>query len=112
MHVSPCAKMSQSISRLFLMNASIPMSSCKAREIFNRMTTTKITEEVINKWNNNLSTIYLPVMCDAGECALGEDGVHLRPHLRLGLQEVLCVPYPNLAVVAHGEQSVGVANLV
>ena len=47
----------------------------------------------------------LPVMRDAGERALGEDGVHLRSHLALGLQEVLRVPYPNLAVVAHGEQS-------
>ena len=44
-------------------------------------------------------------MRDAGERALGEDGVHLRPHLALGLQEVLRVPYPHLAVVAHGEQS-------
>ena len=44
-------------------------------------------------------------MRDTGERALGEDGVHLRPHLALGLQEVLSVPYPNLAVVAHGEQS-------
>ena len=47
----------------------------------------------------------VPVMCDACEGALGEDGVHLRTHLALRLEEVLRVPYPNLAVVAHREQS-------
>ena len=44
-------------------------------------------------------------MRDTGEGALGEDGVHLRPHHRLGLHEVLRVPYPHLAVVTDGEQS-------
>ena len=45
-------------------------------------------------------------MRDACEGALGEDGVHLRPHLALRLKQVLRVPYPDLAVVPHREQSV------
>ena len=44
-------------------------------------------------------------MRNAGEGALGEDRVHLRPHLRLWLHEVIRVPYSHLAVVTDREQS-------
>ena len=71
---------------------------------------------ILNSSLSNLSRFYhyvkvptmyirLPVMRDAGEGPLGEDGVHLRPHLALRLKQVLRVPYPDLAVVPHRQQS-------